>query len=358
MQAITARKNQHSLQHTASITSDGTDMMSGHVQLTDEAAKRAASSGVFAARLSAPASRLRDLEMEQWTGFVWSSRCLVLTASQIELARNKSEIISEVVQLQHIVRIDRPTYTDVAASFRAVRKPGVMEEEESLNKEFKDRVIMIEYREEDDELELRTMYLRTATIEQAAEFVVDLKTAIRRRTTAYQRFASRAKKLHDSVSYQTIMYLVIGLAFVVSVYEAEHNPVEDSQLDKTLEGIESAITYIFMVDLILLYVGESFISWTHFFHSGWNLFDLFVVAVSMVSEYSSDVPGLASLRLLRVFRVVKLLRSMTELRTTVNALAGSIVPLCHAFAIVTSEPIILKAEIDRNLFSLGNIKGR
>lgn len=51
-----------------------------------------------------------------------------------------------------------------------------------------------------------------------------------------------------------------------------------------------------------------------FIKDGWNIFDVIVVTISVVSRLFSQVPGLNTLRLLRAFRVLRLFGRLASLR--------------------------------------------
>ena len=74
--------------------------------------------------------------------------------------------------------------------------------------------------------------------------------------------------------------------------------------------------------------------WHEFVNNGWSLFDAVVVPVTLVAQYSPDIPGVGVLRLLRVLRVLKLFQRLKSLRIIINALLQSIVPVANAFLVL------------------------
>ena len=68
---------------------------------------------------------------------------------------------------------------------------------------------------------------------------------------------------------------------------------------------------------------------------GWNVFDTFVVIVSILGLSLETVPGLSVLRLLRAFRVLRLFGRLGAQRRIVYAIMASLMPVLHAMTIVS-----------------------
>jgi len=85
---------------------------------------------------------------------------------------------------------------------------------------------------------------------------------------------------------------------------------------RILEHVDQVIVYIFVAELLV-----KFAAWRlRFFQSGWNWFDLAVVAISLAPASE----GFAILRALRVLRLFRLFSVMPEMRAVVEALAKAI----------------------------------
>lgn len=80
-----------------------------------------------------------------------------------------------------------------------------------------------------------------------------------------------------------------------------------------LIALDVACLVVFVVEILL----KLFAKGSRFFRSGWNVFDLLVVAVALIPEGG----GFAVLRTLRILRLVSLVK---RLRFVVEALAGAI----------------------------------
>ena len=78
----------------------------------------------------------------------------------------------------------------------------------------------------------------------------------------------------------------------------------------TLAILDHVITAIFLTELVIRFLAEE--HKTHFFRKGWNIFDSFIVAVSLIPLDNADMALVA--RLIRVFRVLRMISIMPELR--------------------------------------------
>jgi voltage-gated sodium channel len=76
------------------------------------------------------------------------------------------------------------------------------------------------------------------------------------------------------------------------------------------------IVAVFVVEIGLKLVGHG----PRFFRDGWNVFDFFVVAISLVP----DAYGLTVLRALRILRVLRLLSTVRHLRIVIESLLKAI----------------------------------
>ena len=101
---------------------------------------------------------------------------------------------------------------------------------------------------------------------------------------------------------------------------------------------------IFAVELAI----NAFGTWMwEFLADSWNVFDAFVVIVSIVGLAVPGLPAVNVLRLVRVFKMVRLFRKLTALRILIHALAAAVVPVLYSFVIlllVTSVYAVLATE--------------
>jgi len=87
-----------------------------------------------------------------------------------------------------------------------------------------------------------------------------------------------------------------------------------------LELVDKAIIVIFIAELVLRFVGEG-AQPRKFLRSGWNLFDTFLVVMSLVPVAAAFT---SAVRLIRLLRVIRLLRNMPKLHLLVKTAANSV----------------------------------
>ena len=116
---------------------------------------------------------------------------------------------------------------------------------------------------------------------------------------------------------------------------------QDGSFTKTgqdLEALDTAFTVIFAVELSINAFGHWF---KPFVSDGWNIFDLIVVALSLIALGPVKVP-VNVIRSLRAFRVIRLFGRLKGLKNIVTALASSIIPVLQALLILLIVGAICK----------------
>jgi hypothetical protein len=188
----------------------------------------------------------------------------------------------------------------------------------------------------------RTYYLRVQSEAECADWVQYLTHAAhvaKRRfdsTNSFLRFKSRCAMIYQHDLSQGLVALLIGASFITNVLEVQLNPAEkDPELTRIFTDIDIIFTILFVLELSL----NLFVNWLRpFFQESWNVFDFVVVSVSVISLFTSSIgsaTAMRSIRLMRAFRVLRLFGRLQELRSIVEALGRSLVPVASAFTIVT-----------------------
>jgi len=185
----------------------------------------------------------------------------------------------------------------------------------------------------------RSYYFRTQTTEQRDAWVDVLKEAVKRakrrkvaqESSIFRTAQARVREVYDSSAAQGLVALLICSNFVINAAQAEVQPAEGSYEEEVFGYLDTAFTAAFGFELACNLFSHWF--WT-FFRDGWSVFDLIVVAVSLVSIGVEEVPGLSILRLLRAFRVLRLFGKLASIRRIINALGSAVVPVCNAFLIM------------------------
>ncbi len=84
--------------------------------------------------------------------------------------------------------------------------------------------------------------------------------------------------------------------------------------------LDYAITIYFIFEIAVKMIAEE--KFVNFFKSGWNLFDFFIVLVTLMPLEHSSFAAIA--RLMRVFRILRLFNARPRLKTLIEMLINSI----------------------------------
>ena len=115
----------------------------------------------------------------------------------------------------------------------------------------------------------------------------------------------KAKKFVESHLFQNFILGVIILnAAIMGILTAQHLP---AGVQQALTILDTACLWIFIAELLIKLV----VYRLPFFQSGWNLFDLAVVILSLFSEFSF----FSVFRIFRIFRVIRSLKAFKSLRS-------------------------------------------
>ena len=111
-------------------------------------------------------------------------------------------------------------------------------------------------------------------------------------------------------------FIIAVIIFNAITLGLETSPWMQERIGGLLHVLDQLILGIFVVEILV----KLFAYRLRFFASGWNLFDFFIVAISLV-------PGsgpLSILRSLRILRVLRLLSSIKRLRLIIESLLAAI----------------------------------
>ncbi|XP_030833315.1 sodium channel protein type 4 subunit alpha B isoform X3 [Strongylocentrotus purpuratus] len=109
----------------------------------------------------------------------------------------------------------------------------------------------------------------------------------------------------------------------------DHEEISDSLAYISEEG-NKVFTYIFTIECVLKLIALD----KKFFKNPWNVFDLFVVCVSLLEFGLANVEGLSVLRSFRLLRVLKLAQSWTTMRTLLSIIASAITAIGNVMIVL------------------------
>lgn len=114
----------------------------------------------------------------------------------------------------------------------------------------------------------------------------------------------KAKKIVEGHLFQNFILAVIVLnSILMGILTIQNLP---SSVQQVLTMLDTACLWIFVAELLIKFIVYRF----HFFQSGWNLFDLAVVILSLFSDFSF----FSAFRIFRIFRVLRSLKALKSIR--------------------------------------------
>eukprot|EP00929_Paragymnodinium_shiwhaense_P022087 TRINITY_DN14217_c0_g1_i4.p1 TRINITY_DN14217_c0_g1~~TRINITY_DN14217_c0_g1_i4.p1 ORF type:complete len:661 (-),score=81.51 TRINITY_DN14217_c0_g1_i4:82-2064(-) len=157
--------------------------------------------------------------------------------------------------------------------------------------------------------------------------------------------ADRVYQITEHIYFDLFCGVVICLNAIWMAYETEHaltKPVDEAD-PAWMPVVTKAFTFFFGLEMIFRMCGGLI----RFFCScsGWNYFDLVIVAMSVADEFilASDSASFSNTRLLRllrltrtikVFRMIRIVQFVGALRTLINSLMGTIRQVIWAFFLI------------------------
>ena len=137
---------------------------------------------------------------------------------------------------------------------------------------------------------------------------------------------------------QIIVAILIFANFLTNAFEAQvnhdlRNPDgSPSDTAAVLAKLDLIFTMIFTLELLVNMYAHLLYD---FVTDGWSLFDFVVVMASIVSALSSSGGSAISVfRLMRAFRVLRIFGRLRSIRSIINALTASMIPVLNAFFIM------------------------
>ena len=114
--------------------------------------------------------------------------------------------------------------------------------------------------------------------------------------------------------------LILFVVFINSVVLGlQTSPSITESIGPALNIIDKVCLYIFVVEAIL----KIYFLRIDYFKRGWNLFDLFIVIISLAADFPA-FSSFRALRIIRVFRALKFISGLRNLQIIVSAIGRSI----------------------------------
>lgn len=121
---------------------------------------------------------------------------------------------------------------------------------------------------------------------------------------------------YKAPNVQITVAFLIFVNFIVSATASQYHQRMTPARKASFDFMEYSFTIIFLVELVINMYGHWF---SEFWSSGWNVFDFFIVSISILVVFGPNLPGLTVLRLFRAFRVFRLFNRIQALAQIVKA---------------------------------------
>jgi voltage-gated sodium channel len=153
------------------------------------------------------------------------------------------------------------------------------------------------------------------------------RTTLRRRTTAggQEEGIPVFRRLTRNWVWDGFILLCIVANAAILGYDAHYG--EASRYHTLIERWNLYFLFVFTGELVLEFLAQGP---RRYFANGWNIFDVFVVALS----YAAVNPAISALRTLRVVRVFRLVSAVPQMRRVVEALFSAMPGIIASFAIL------------------------
>ncbi len=155
----------------------------------------------------------------------------------------------------------------------------------------------------------------------------------------FARAREAARGITESLAFQRFIVAVIIVNAVTLGLETSDAVM--GAFGGLLVAIDRTALAIFVVEIALKLVAQGW----RFFKSGWNLFDVAIVAVSLIPATG----GLSVLRALRILRIGRIFSAVPSMRVIVEALVGAI-PGMTSIILVLALILYISAVLVTKLF--------
>ena len=138
---------------------------------------------------------------------------------------------------------------------------------------------------------------------------------------------SRFQAIRNNKIFETFIIVVImasALLIGLKTYDVPQSVLT------AIYWLDVLITVIFVIEIGIRFAAEE--RKRDFFKSGWNIFDVMIVTVSLIPIDNTDMALVA--RLVRVFRVLRMVSIVPEMRTLLNSLLIALPRLGYVMALM------------------------
>mmetsp|Transcript_32391 Transcript_32391/g.76084 ORF Transcript_32391/g.76084 Transcript_32391/m.76084 type:complete len:532 (-) Transcript_32391:101-1696(-) len=147
----------------------------------------------------------------------------------------------------------------------------------------------------------------------------------------FWRYQLEARWFYKHIRVQVTVAALIAGNFLVNMIEKQIDPKGTEYVD-TFKAFELFFNIAFTIELLV----NMYAFWCkRFWSSGWNIFDVIVVSIGILTTTEAPLPGpFKLLRIMRAFRVFRLFKRVESLRQILASLARAMPGVINAFIIL------------------------
>ena len=164
------------------------------------------------------------------------------------------------------------------------------------------------------------------------------------------KFCSFCSVVADSDWFNNVMSFAIIFSGIVAGMETVVKDGDTSIMAQIVSPSNTALQYIFTIEVIVKIAAESTQPWMYFSDS-WNALDFVIVMLTWLSDQLGF--NVIFLRLIRLFRVMKLIKTLPRLQAIVQSVLNSFTSIVYV-VIMFGVYILVVAPIGIHLFGRNN----
>lgn len=146
-------------------------------------------------------------------------------------------------------------------------------------------------------------------------------------TSGFNRIQRRFYNIRNNKVFE--LFVIAIIIFSALMIGANSYQISGTSL-QILSVLDLMITIIFLIEIIIRFIGEP--EKKYFFKNAWNVFDTFIVIVSLIPIEDSELAVLG--RLVRIFRVLRMISIIPELRLLINSLVKALPQLGYVMLLM------------------------
>tara|TARA_R110001583_G_scaffold51161_10_gene159765 strand:- start:814 stop:1662 length:849 start_codon:yes stop_codon:yes gene_type:complete len=146
-------------------------------------------------------------------------------------------------------------------------------------------------------------------------------------SSKYNQLQRRFYEIRNNKIFE--LFVISIIIFSALMIGANSYDISDTTM-QVLSVLDVTITAIFLVEIVIRFIGEP--DKKRFFHNFWNIFDTFIVVVSLIPIEDSEMALLG--RLVRIFRVLRMVSIIPELRILINSLVKALPQLGYVMLLM------------------------